>query len=324
MVAAAVLAAALLAGAASFTLLLTMAAVYGCADGFFGPASAALVPEVVPPGQLAQANALVGGSTSVLRIAAPAGAGLVVAVGGPGSALAVLTATLAVAALCLAMARLPVGRISRPTASLVSQLQAGWAGFVSVRWLWLLTGQWAIFSLVILAPVAVLGPAIARQNLGGAAGWGLISSCLALGALGGQILAGQIRRLVRPAFWIACLVPVMTAQAMALGLAAPLPIVGVASVAAGVAFGFQAVIFPTAMQSSVSPEVLSRVAAIDLLGSEGGQPIGYALAGPVGQAIGAHTVLATAAFSMFAASSAFAFLPALRTAHGGQVAAGGQ
>jgi hypothetical protein len=80
-----------------------------------------------------------------------------------------------------------------------------------------------------------------------------------------------------------------------------------------VAFGLQAVIFPTAMQSAVAPELLSRVAAIDLLGSEAGQPVGYGLAGPVALAVGAHVVLASAALGMFVASVAFAFLPSLRT-----------
>jgi hypothetical protein len=36
------------------------------------------------------------------------------------------------------------------------------------------------------------------------------------------------------------------------------------------------------------PETLARVTASDLLGSEGGQPIGYALASPLGTAIGAN------------------------------------
>jgi hypothetical protein len=52
------------------------------------------------------------------------------------------------------------------------------------------------------------------------------------------------------------------------------------------------------------PETLARVTASDLLGSEGGQPIGNALAGPLGTAIGAHTYLthSTAAFGRCARS----------------------
>jgi MFS family permease len=98
MAAAVVLAAALLTGTASFPLLLAAAAGYGCADGFFGPASSALVPDLVPRERLAPANALLGGTTSTAAAAAPALAGLVVAALGPGAGFAVQAALLAVAA----------------------------------------------------------------------------------------------------------------------------------------------------------------------------------------------------------------------------------
>jgi hypothetical protein len=66
------------------------------------------------------------------------------------------------------------------------------------------------------------------------------------------------------------------------------------------------------MQTSVRPDVLARVAAIDLVGSEGGQPVGYALAGPLAAAVGAHAFLTASAAVMAVAGTAFAFLPALR------------
>jgi Major Facilitator Superfamily len=265
------LAAALLTGTASFGLLLAMAGAYGCADGFFGPVSTALLPDVVPRAQLAPANALIGGTTSSAAIAAPALAGIIVAVLGPGAGFAVQAAMLAAGV--LAAARLPA---SRPAPARrvnpLGQLKAGWAEFVRHRWLWLLTGQWTVFSLVILAPVAVLGPDIAERNLGGARAWGAISSCLALGAVGGQLAAGRIRPPARPAFVIACLVPVMTAEALALGLGAPLPAVALGAAVTGLAMGAQSVIFQTAMQTSIPPAVLARVTAIDLVGSRAGSP----------------------------------------------------
>jgi hypothetical protein len=174
------------------------------------------------------------------------------------------------------------------------------------------TGQWTAFSLVVLAPVAVLGPAIAERYLGGAPAWGLITSSLSLGAVGGQVMAGRMKPAARPALLLACLVPVMTAEALALGLGAPLAVVAMATTMSGLAMGVQAVIFATAMQASVPPEVLSRVASIDLLGSEGGQPAGYALAGPAGAAVGAHVVLAAGAIGMFVAAAAFTLLRPLR------------
>src|SRR5260370_15098621 len=105
--AATALAATLLTSTASFPLLLTMAAAYGCADGFFGPASTALLPDIVPRVKLAPANALLGGTTSTATIASPAIAGVIVAVLGPGAGFAVQAAVLAIAAGAVTAARLP-------------------------------------------------------------------------------------------------------------------------------------------------------------------------------------------------------------------------
>jgi hypothetical protein len=193
-------------------------------------------------------------------------------------------------------------------------LRVGWAEFARIRWLWLLTGQWLVFSMLTLAPVTVLGPALAQRYLGGAAAWGAISASLALGAVGGQFGAGRIRPPARPGLAIAVLMPVMTAEALALGLGAPLAAVAAAAAVTGLAMGVQTVFFATAMQASVRPELLARVAAIDLLGSEGGQPAGYALAGPAAAAVGTHAFLTGSAVIMAVAATAFTFVPALRGA----------
>jgi MFS family permease len=312
--AAVVLAATLLTGTASFPLLVAMAAMYGCADGFFGPASIALLPDIVPRAQLAPANALLGGTASTAAIASPAIAGIIVAALGPGAGFAVQAAVLTVAAGSVAAARLPADRpgpAARPHP--LSRLKTGWAEFSRLRWLWLLTGQWTVFSMVLLAPVAVLGPAIADRYLGGPLAWGIIRSSLSLGAVAGQLAAARIRPPARPALRIAWLMPAMTAQALALGLGAPLAAVAAAAAITGLAIGLQAVLFQTAMQTSIPPEALARVTAIDLLGSEGGQPIGYALAGPLGAAIGARTYLTYSAAGIALAAAAFTRLRPLRT-----------
>jgi MFS family permease len=106
---AAVLAVILLTGTASFPLLI-MAAAYGCADGFFGPTSTALLPDVVPRAQLTPANALLGGSTSTAAIASPAIAGIIVAALGPGAGFSVQAAVLAIAAGSIVATRLPASR----------------------------------------------------------------------------------------------------------------------------------------------------------------------------------------------------------------------
>lgn len=103
----------------------------------------------------------------------------------------------------------------------------------------------------------------------------------------------------------------MTGEALALGLGASLVVVALTAVS-GLAIGAQEVIFATAMQTTVPPEMLARVASIDLIASEGGQPAGDALAGPVGAAVGPHAFLAFAAIGVLVTSLGYALLPWLR------------
>jgi predicted MFS family arabinose efflux permease len=312
MAAAAALSVTLLTHSASFGVLLAGAAGYGAAGGFFGPVSTAVLPDIIRPEQLAAANALLGGASSAATIVAPAIAGVIVAALGVGSGFACEAAVLAVMAGFLAAARLPA-RTAGPSADghVLGQLKAGWQEYARLRWLWLLTLQWTLFSLLILAPVAVLGPAIAVKFLGGAASWGVISSCLALGAVGGQLAAGRLR-LGRPAMVAACLVPVMIAEALALGLSAPVPVVAAAASVTGLAVGIYAVIFQTMLQAAVPVAVLARVSAFDLLGSELAQPAGYALAGPVAAAVGLHSFLAVSSAVVFLTAAAMALPRSLR------------
>jgi predicted MFS family arabinose efflux permease len=323
MTAAVVLAVTLLTQAASFGVLLGIAVMYGCADGFFAPVSTALLPDIVPLARLAAANALIGGASSAGRIVAPAIAGVIVAALGPGSGFACEAAVLAVMAGCLAAARLPARRAGPGADSnVLGQLGAGWKAFARLQWLWLLTVQWALFSLLILAPVAVLGPVIAEKFLGGAAAWGVTSSCLTLGAVAGQLAAGRIRP-ARPALAAACLMPVMTAEALALGLGASLAVVAALAGVTGLAMGAYSVIFQTTMQATVPAAVLARVSAFDLVGSELAQPAGYALAGPIGMAIGPHAVLIAGSAVMVIAAAALTLPRSLRVpaeAHGHQLA----
>lgn len=56
----AAVAALLLSGRAELWHLVALVALYGCFEAFFRPAAGGLVPALVPPGELQQANALIG------------------------------------------------------------------------------------------------------------------------------------------------------------------------------------------------------------------------------------------------------------------------
>jgi MFS family permease len=307
--AAAALAAVLLTHTASIGWFYGVAVVYGGADALFAPASTAIVPDIVAKDDLGEANALIGSSMSLSWMVAPAMAGVIVSAFGPGMAFVAESAVMAFTTLCLVLARIPAsgeGGEERVGGVLI-QMREGWKEFRKRRWLWLLTLQWTLFSLVLLAPLSVAGPTVAKDYLGGAAPWGVISTCLAIGVVGAQFLARRLK-LNRPALFIAWLPPLMVAETLALGLGAPVAVVAAAALFSGCALGLQGVLFQTTMQQAVPGNVLGRVAAFDLVASEIGQPVGYALAGPLGLAIGLRKLLVACAAVAVVGTGVFAGL----------------
>ena len=88
----------LVTGHAEVWMLVVGGLVYGLADGFVIPTSQGLIPAVVSCVRLQQANALLGLSRSMLGVLGPAVGGVFVALGSPGSALLVDSATFFAAA----------------------------------------------------------------------------------------------------------------------------------------------------------------------------------------------------------------------------------
>src|ERR687886_1778643 len=75
-----------LAGALELWHLVALAIAYGAGDALFAPAFGAIVPEIVPPEQLVQANSLDQFVRPAVRLVGPALGGALVAAVGAGSA----------------------------------------------------------------------------------------------------------------------------------------------------------------------------------------------------------------------------------------------
>jgi hypothetical protein len=89
-------------------------------------------------------------------------------------------------------------------------------------------------------------------------------------------------------------------------------VIAVAAFFAALGLSFFNTVFLTTMQQFVRPEALSRVSSIDWLLSVGLQPIGFALAGPVAEAIGLSTALTAAAAWMVGSTAFVLCVPSVR------------
>ncbi len=185
------IAALLIAGSAEIWMLAVLAGATGAASGFSHPAATGLLPAVVPLEELRAATGLRATALSAGEIAGPALAGVLIAVAGPGWALAVDAASYALSAVFLTLLRLPA-RVPRAAGSFFADLREGWGVFRSLTWVWTFVLASTIGNM-LWGAWSTLGPVVAERSLGGAAVWGSVLAALGAGAVIGSLLVVRAR-----------------------------------------------------------------------------------------------------------------------------------
>jgi predicted MFS family arabinose efflux permease len=283
----------LLAGHPPLWVFMAAAAVLGAGQAFFNPAMTGLMPDLVPRERLQQANALRGIANSAGGVLGPSVAGVIVALGGAGWAIAIDAATYAVSAACLWRLVIPP-RGPSAASSMLSQLAVGWQEFRSRTWLWLIVAQFATVNAICAGPFMVLGAVVADDQLGGARAWGAILAALGVGSILGGVAA--IRLHPRRPLVIAEIAAALFAVPIALvALPASTAAIAVAAGLAGIGISVFGTLWETTLQQHIPPAALSRVSSYDWFGSVAFDPLGYLIAGPVAGLIGVRTFLFIAA-----------------------------
>lgn len=282
----------LIAGVAEPWHLAVLAFVFGAGDAFFSPALVGLLPQIVPAERLQAANALRGLTHSSALVLGPALAALLVAAAGPGAALLVDAATFLVSVTFLlrlrpaAAERMDPG----PDPSMLVGLRDGWNAVRSRPWVVRLLGAMAVYHVVVLPSIFVLGPVLADRELGGAKAWAPIVAAFGLGSIIGDgiLLRWRPRRPLRAASL--CLV-IGSCQAAIIG--SGLPVAGIAGLEliAGICVTCFFTLWETTLQEHIPGREISRVASYDMLISVGLMPVGVLIAGPVAVAAGLKPTL---------------------------------
>ena len=277
-----------IAGAAEVWSVALLTGLTGIATGFFNPASTGLLPAIMAPERLQQANGVRATLMSAGEIGGPVLAGVLVAAVGAGWALSVDAATFGVSALLLAGLRVP-RRVERAASGFWEDLRDGWTTFRGTTWVWTFV-LWASLANVTWGAWSVLGPVVADRELGGPAAWGAINAALGAGALLGALAA--IRQMPRRPVLAAALTGFAQVPALALLAAGAqaLP-VALGALAFGVGMMFGNAVWESALQRHVRPDALSRVSAYDWFGSLALAPVGLAIWGPIADGVGVGDAL---------------------------------
>ncbi|MBV9195496.1 MAG: MFS transporter [Solirubrobacterales bacterium] len=280
----------LVSGHATIAEMVVAQLLVGAASGFFNPASSGLLPMVAGE-HLQPANSLKGMAMAGGNIAGPAISGALVVATGPGSALLIDAASYAVSALLLARVKV-AARLPSPRQRFVAELREGFAEVRKRTWVWAVIASAAFWN--VMAAFTVLGPVVAKSSLGGPAGWAAILTAEGVGWLAGGVALLRVspRRplIVATAASAAAVVPTVL-----LAGPAPLAVIVVASLLAGVSTMLFNTLFETMLQRHIPRRALSRVSSFDWFGSLALQPVGLALMGPLAGAIGVSETLYLAA-----------------------------
>jgi DHA3 family tetracycline resistance protein-like MFS transporter len=316
LVALAMLAALALSDALELWHAIVLVALYGCGEAMFGPAFGAIVPELVPPQLLVQANALDQlVKPLALRLAGPAIGGVIVATAGAGAAFAIDAASFAVSAVALALLRTRARPASARSGAqqVVAELREGLAFVRSQRWLWATLLAAALTLLFSWGPKEVLVPYLVKNDMqGGAEAYGLL---LAAGGVGAVLASAWVGTRGLPRRHVLFMYVAWTIGPALVGLVALTDRVAVAMAAylgASACLAAGLVVWTTLMQRHVPGPLLGRVSSLDWFVSVSLVPLSFLLVGPVSAAAGADTTLLLGSLLAAVCTLGFLALPGLR------------
>ena len=133
------------------------------------------------------------------------------------------------------------------------ELREGWHDFWSRTWLWVIVLQFGVVNAFQNGAIMVLGPGIAKDDLGGAAAWGAVLTATSVGLIlcGFLMLRWRPRRIL---FVATLAVFPFALPLLALAGPAPLVVVIACAFAAGFCIEIFGVLWDTAMQQEIPPK----------------------------------------------------------------------
>lgn len=274
-------------------ILYVFALLFGLADAFFFPAQTSIVPQLVGKDQLQAGNAMIQGTATLSLFVGPVLAGALISALDNGSTLSSVGIALAFALDSLSflasitmLSQMDTGkaqaRAGKTNDGVLTSIREGLAYAWNDVTLRIVLGLVAGINLLVIGPVSVGVPVIARMRFPeGATAFGLIMSVFGGGSLLGIILAGFLPK-PSPKRLGTVLLSVMSTIGIGLaviGVAPSMFVAAGASLAMGIASGYNNILLITWLQSRISPSMTGRIMSLIMFASVGLNPISMALSG---------------------------------------------
>ena len=308
-----------LAGVLQLWHVAALMAVYGAGTALFSPAFDALVPDVVPPDILTQANAVDQFvRPAALRLIGPAMGGWLVAGLGIGPAILINAGTFVISivlVLSLNRQQLVSHRHApdEPSEGVLADLKEGFRFVRHHVWLWGTFLAATFAYLLFMGPTEVLLPFVVRNIMHGSAlDLGFVFASGGIGAICAAVVVGRHGPPRRHMTFIYIAWTASTMCVAGYGLARFPWQAMMASLAFNLFETAGTVVWLTTKQRYVPRALLGRVSSFDWFISIGLVPVSFALTGPVAAVFGVRATLVGAGVLGSAITLAFLFLPGMR------------
>ncbi len=291
--------------------LIVLALIFGIVGAFFGPAFRAIPPQLVLLEDLPSANSLTELTGQVGTLVGPLLGAVLVAISSPASAFGFDGLTFVASALSLFFIRIPlhsastqkllaakeedtedmsVQPVSKGIRGMIADVREGLSYVATSTWLKATIIIPAFGNAIFGGALAIAFPRLVHDVYG--TGVWLVGACAtadALGFIGATVFTGQVH--LRKRGILAFSGSILSCLALIMfGLPFPHSIIAgvaiVASVCSGFGIGVLQMIWVTLLHQLVPNDKLGRVGSIDLLGSLGLLPIGFAVIGILTDKIG--------------------------------------
>ena len=287
--------------------LVVVSFVLGAGAGFFFPAYSAILPRLLPPGQLLAANGLEGAIRPALQQAAgPAAASMLLAALIPAhAAVAIAIAHGAAFIILLLLRPEPVPGADRPSDPGAGAQQSAGSVFHDLReavvftvktpWLlWTLLYA-TLWVLVVVGPEEVLLPFLIRERIGEDPRlFGFLLAGYGAGGVLGSIFVSS-RKLPRRYLTTMNLVwGFSTVPFIIVGFTDQYWLLMASLFVVGFGFSYGNVIWGTLLQRRVPRHMLGRVSSLDFFVSLALMPLSMALAGPLAQVLSLQVIFTAA------------------------------
>ncbi|TWX34531.1 MFS transporter [Frigoribacterium sp. ACAM 257] len=285
---------------AQLWMVWVFALLLGTVNAIDAPIRQSFVSELVPPGHLSNAVSLNSASFNGARLLGPAVAGVLIASVGTGWVFLINAASFAAVLLSLRFIRVSQLQHKPPVSRAKGQIREGFR-YVKGR-----PDLLVVFTMIFVIGTFGLNFPIFTSTMASvefgvdASGFGLLSSCIAVGSLTGALLSARRERprmrvlvLAAASFGVTCTVAALMPSYWT--FAAVLVAVGLSSIT----------LMTTAnstVQLSTAPEMRGRVMALYMAIFTGGTPLGAPIVGWVADTAGPRWAIGVGAAAGFVAA----------------------